>query len=96
MKYILTFLIVILSLSCSTFNPRYSVGSKVELTELIDSVQTADGISIPDTSQWIKSHLISNVGVIKSYLYYSKIDKRSYILSITNVDSIYHYNYRVE
>jgi hypothetical protein len=94
--------ILLLVVSCGPtkrlqyFEPRYSSGQNVDVYYIIDSVVTADNLNMVDIDKWLKSNLITNKGAINIMTYDEVKDKRMYILTVIQTDSLYYYKYRVE
>lgn len=98
MKYLICSLLLIL-VSCTTFNPIYLSRVTSDPRSLIDSIATADGLIVPDTSQWIKVDLINyrDTTYIRSYSLNYEKNKKYYLLVLTPYsDTEYIIDYRVE
>lgn len=94
-RYTLIFIIFFL-ISCVSFKPKYLSGVTYNVEQLLDSIQDVDNILIPDTSVWLKTSFITNQGVVNAKLFYLKQDKKQYIITLVNQDTVEHYKYRIE
>lgn len=71
-------------------------GSTDDLSIVFDSIEKADEILIPDTSLWMKSHYMTNLGpYVEKTLIINGVGKQ-YILTISGDSSKIKYRYRVE
>jgi len=84
-------------MSCATFKPRYSDGVTSSLSSVFDSIEKADDIIISDTNKWARQEYLTNNGIMATMLFYQKIKKRTYIMSVYQTgENNFKYNYRVE
>lgn len=92
---IVVFIAYLLITSCASKVRDYYSGNTKDLNSLIDSIEKADMILIPDTSEWDEIWYSSSLGTYRVKTINVKGPNEVYKLTISG-DSIISYEYQVE
>ena len=98
MKYLLTLLVTLTLISCSShrITPHASTGCVQSYELLQDSILTTDNIVMPHLEYWQTLDLRTNQGGIREYIFYQQVDKTIYVCVVTLDRCGLRYTYRVE